>query len=90
MATLFGNSGSGFNFPDRMLDDDREEVMVDHRVGSGVTQFNALPELLALGEDATLVLLVTVLSSRNSLADLLSEVRLLNVSTARATRQTSP
>ncbi len=77
-ATLFGNSGEGFSFPDRMLDADGEEVMVEWGGGAGFTQLHALSDPLASGETATLLLQVTVLSSRNSLTDLPGEVRLLN------------
>jgi len=82
-ATLFGNSGDGFSFPDRMLDAAGEEVMVDHGAGAGATQLHELPEALAPGEAATLLLQVTVLSSRNSLGDLTSEVLLLNAADER-------
>lgn len=77
-ATLFGNSGNGFSFPDRMLDAAGGDVMVEWGGGAGQTQLHELPEPLAPGDTATMVLQVTVLSSRNSLADLLSDVRLLN------------
>ena len=40
-ATLFGNSGDGFSFPDRMLDVAGEEVMVDHGAGAGATQLTS-------------------------------------------------
>ncbi|MDZ7708463.1 MAG: hypothetical protein U5J97_11340 [Trueperaceae bacterium] len=77
-ATLFGNSGGGFSFPDRMVDADGQDVMVDWGGGAGLTQLHELSDPLAPGDTASLVLQVTVLSSRNSLDDLLSETRLLN------------
>lgn len=77
-ATLFGNSGEGFSFPDRMLDADGEEATVEWGDGAGATQLHELSDPLAPGDTASLVLRVTVLSSHNSLTDLLGEVRLLN------------
>ena len=77
-ATLFGNSGNGFSFPDRMLDADGEDVMVEHGGGAGRTQLHELPEPLAPGEPTTMRLQVTVLSSRNSLTELANETLLLN------------
>jgi len=79
-ATLFGNSGNGFSFPDRMLDADGEDVMVDWGGGAGLTQLHELSNPLAPGDTASLVLQVTVLSSRNSLGELPGEVRLLDAS----------
>lgn len=79
-ATLFGNAERGFSFPDRMLGADGDEVMVDFGEGSGVTQLHELSDPLTPGETASLLLQVTVLSSRNTLDALLSEVHLLNAS----------
>lgn len=79
-ATLFGNSGNGFSFPDRMLDADGEDVMVEHGGGAGMTQLHELSDPLTPGATASLLLQVTVLSSRNTLDALLSEVHLLNAS----------
>jgi len=77
-ATLFGNGGEGFSFPDRMLDADGEDVIVDYGARAGVTQLHELSDPLVPGEATTMRLQVTVLSSRNSLSELLSETLLLN------------
>jgi len=77
-ATLFGNAGNGFSFPDRMLDAEGEDVMVEHGGGAGLTQLHEPAEPLAPGEATTMRLQVTVLSSRNSLSEHLSETLLLN------------
>jgi len=61
-----------------MLDAEGEDVMVEHGGGAGLTQLHELAEPLAPGEATTMRLQVTVLSSRNSLSELLSETLLLN------------
>jgi hypothetical protein len=75
-ATLFGNAGNGFSFPDRMLDAEGDDVRVDFGVYE-YTQLHALPEALAPGEVGEIALQVTVLSSRNTLADAMDEAHLL-------------
>lgn len=77
-ATLFGNAGDGFSFPDRMLDADGEDVTLEWGDGAGLMQLHELSEPLPPGDTTSLVLRVTVLSSRNTLAELVTETRLLN------------
>ena len=81
-ATLFGNAGNGFSFPDRMLDAEGNDVMVDFGV-DGYTQLHALPEALAPGDVGEIALQVTVLSSRNTLPEAMDEAYLLGPGDAR-------
>jgi hypothetical protein len=75
-ATLFGNAGNGFSLPDRMLDAEGDDVMVDFGVHE-YTQLHALPEALAPGDVGEIALQVTVLSSRNTVAEAMSETYLV-------------
>ena len=75
-ARRFGNPGGGFSFPDRMRDASGTEVPVDFDAAPDLTHLHALAEPLERGARAELAVRLTILSSRNGVADLMEDVHL--------------
>jgi len=76
-ATLHSSTVGGFSFPDRMLDAEGSDV--EPSVGvHRYTQLHELPEALATGEVGAIKLKVTVLSSRNTLDEVVDQIFLID------------
>lgn len=76
-ATLHSSTVGGYSFPDRMLDAEGNDVEPSDGAHE-FEQLHELPEALAPGEIGVIDLKVTVLSSRNTLDEVLDEVFLID------------
>jgi hypothetical protein len=76
-ATLHSSTVGGYSFPDRMLDADGNDVEPSDGAHQ-YEQLHELPEELAPGEVGAIDLKVTVLSSRNTLDEVLDEMFLID------------
>jgi len=76
-ATLHSSTVGGYSFPDRLLDAEGNDVApIDG--AHQYTHLHELPEALGPGEVGAIKLKVTVLSSRNELADVAEGVFLID------------